>query len=81
MDWTGILISVIISAVAGWLASIIMKTKGGLIRNIIVGILGGFVGSYICGLLGLSAHGMLATILVGVFGACLLIFIINKVFK
>ena len=78
-----ILISVLIGAVSGWLASIIMKTKGGLLRNIIIGVLGGAVGGYLFNLLGLSLNinAYVSTIIVSVIGACLLIFIVNKIFK
>lgn len=76
-----ILISIAIGAVAGWLASLIMRTKGGLIRNIIVGVIGGFVGNWLLGLLGFSFSGYLATIGVSVLGACVLIFIVNLIFK
>ena len=81
MDVVSILITLAIGAVAGWITSFIMNTKGGLIRNIIVGILGGFVGSYLCKLLNISFAGYLGTILVSVVGACLLVFVINKIFK
>ncbi len=81
MDALGIVISLIIGAVSGWLASLIMKTKGGLIRNIIIGILGGFVGSFLCRLIGISFAGYLGTIAISVVGSCILIFVVNKIFK
>ena len=81
MDIVSILISLAIGAVSGWLASIIMNTKGGLIRNIIIGLLGGFVGNFLCGLLNISFAGYVGTILVSVVGACILVFIVNKIFK
>ena len=76
-----LLISVVLGAISGWLASTIMKSKGSLIRDIILGIIGGFVGDLIFELLGISFSGYLGTILVSVVGACLVIFIVNKVFK
>ena len=76
-----LLISIAIGALSRWLAGIIMKSKGGLLRNIIFGIVGGFVGGLIFGLLGISFNGYLGTIIVSVIGACLVIFIFNKVFK
>ena len=77
----GIIISLVIGGIAGWLASLIMHTKGGLIRNIIVGIVGGFIGNWILGLLKVSYSGYLATIGVSVLGACVLLLIINAIFK
>ena len=80
-DLIGLLISLAIGAVSGWLASFIMNTKGGLIRNIIIGILGGFVGGFVFGLLHISFAGYIGTIITSVVGACLLIFVVNKIFK
>ena len=81
-----ILTVVLTGAVAGWLASLIMGTKGGLLRNIIVGIVGGFVGGYLFSLLNISIKLSLGpinvgTIIVSAVGACIVTFIINKLFK
>ena len=76
-----LLISILLGAVSGWLAGIIMKSKGSLLRNIILGVIGGFVGGFIFKLLGISFAGYLGTILVSVVGACLVIFVVNKLFK
>jgi uncharacterized membrane protein YeaQ/YmgE (transglycosylase-associated protein family) len=47
MDITGLLIFLVIGAVAGWLAGTIMKGGGfGLLGNIIIGIVGGVVGGF-----------------------------------
>ena len=58
-----------------------MNTRGGLIRNIILGVVGGFVGGYVFKLLELSINGYVGTIVVSVVGACLVVFIVNKIFK
>jgi len=76
-----ILISILLGAISGWLAGKIMKSEGGLIRSIVLGIVGGFVGELIFELIGISASGYLGTILVSVLGACLVIFIVNKVLR
>ena len=70
----GIIISIIIGAVCGWLASIIMKSKSGLLWYIIMGIVGGFLGSFIFGLLGIGSNNIIGQIIIGVIGTCLLIF-------
>lgn len=75
------IISIIIGAISGWIASKIMKTGSGLLRNIILGVVGGFVGEWLFGLLKISFAGYLGTILVSVVGACLVIFVVNKIFK
>lgn len=76
-----ILISIIIGAISGWLASVIMSSKSGLIRNIILGIFGGFLGSFIFDKLGIAFAGYLGTILVSVVGACIIILVVDKIFK
>ena len=81
-----ILASIVIGAISGWIAGFIMNSKGTLLRNIILGILGGFVGSYLFGLLNIKVNVSLGpiglgTIIVSVVGACLVIFIVNKLFK
>ena len=76
-----LLIAIVLGALSGWLASLIMKSNGSLIRNIVLGIAGGFVGSLLFDLVGLSFGGYLGTIFVSVVGACIVIFIVNKLFK
>ncbi len=76
-----IFISIAIGAIAGWLASLITNSKSGLIKNIILGLVGGFVGKFVCGLLHISFAGYLGTIIVSAIGACIVIFIVNKIFK
>ncbi len=77
----GLLITLLLAALVGWIASMIMKTDGqmGWVANIIAGIVGGFLGTTLLGFIapatptdnGLSIMG----IAVGVAGACLAIFI------
>lgn len=76
-----LLIAIVLGAVSGWLASLIMKSSGSLIKNIILGVVGGFVGSLLFDLVGLSFGGYLGTIFVSVIGACIVIFVVNKLFK
>ena len=86
MSLYDILATVLIGAVAGWLAGLIMNSKGSLLRNIIIGIIGGFVGGYLFSLLKISINLSLGpinfgTIIVSAVGACIVLFIINKLFK
>lgn len=76
MDPIGIVIWLVLGAVAGWLAGIIMKTgSGSVLRNIIVGIVGAFLGGIPFSLLGLSAGGgLIGSIITAVIGAVALLF-------
>lgn len=75
----GLIISLIIGGVVGWLASIIMKTNAqmGWIANVLVGVVGSSLGYWIAGLLGIAPAGILR-FGVAVAGAALLIFILVK---
>jgi len=82
MDPIGIIIFLIIGAIAGWLAGTVMKGGGfGLLGNIIVGVLGAIVGSVVFRILGLAAGGFLGETVMATVGAILLLFIVSKVKK
>ena len=75
----GLIITIIIGGIIGWLASMIMKVDSqmGIIANIIVGIVGSGLGHYLSGVIGLEAYGAIARVAVGVAGAVLLIVILR----
>jgi uncharacterized membrane protein YeaQ/YmgE (transglycosylase-associated protein family) len=76
----GLIMSVIVGGIVGWIASIIMKTNAqmGLIANIIIGIVGSALGWWIAGLLGIAAGGWIVSMAISIAGAVLLIFILGK---
>ena len=57
-----------------------MGLRGGLLRNIVVGILGSALGTFLFGMLGFSAHGLIADLIVSVTGACLFIWLMDRLF-
>ena len=73
----GILITVIIGGIIGWLASIIMKTNAqmGLIANVLVGIVGAAIGNWIAVMLGFAGGGWIMSII----GAILLLAILKAI--
>ena len=75
----GLIVSLLIGALVGWLASTLMKTDAqmGAVSNIAVGIVGAWIGRLIAGLLGLAATSMLGSILISIAGACALIAILK----
>lgn len=81
----GIIITLIIGGVVGWLASVIMKTEAqmGLIANIVVGIVGSCLGFFVTAMLGFAAYGLVARWLVAIGGAVLLIWVLKalNIFK
>jgi uncharacterized membrane protein YeaQ/YmgE (transglycosylase-associated protein family) len=75
------IVAVIIGGVIGWLASLIMKTNAqmGLIANIVVGVVGSLIGHWAAGALGLAAAGTLASWIVALVGAMVLIAILRAI--
>ena len=72
----GILWTLIIGAIAGWLGSQIFKGGSlGLIGNIVVGIVGGFIGYWLLG--GRLGEGVVGEILTGTIGAIVLLAAVN----
>lgn len=78
----GIIWSLIVGGVAGWLAGQFMKGSGyGLLVNILLGLLGGFVGNLVFGLLGLDATNLIGRIICAAVGAVLIIVLARAVRK
>jgi uncharacterized membrane protein YeaQ/YmgE (transglycosylase-associated protein family) len=78
----GLLVALVVGAVAWWLAGQIMKGSGfGLIGDIIIGIIGGFVGSWLWGVLKLPliANFWVSAIVTSTVGAVLLLLVIKLV--
>ena len=63
MEGTGLIMFLIIGAVAGWLAGKLMKGGGfGLVGNIVVGVIGAFIGGYLFSALGIAAGGLIGSL-------------------
>ena len=78
----GLLVSLVVGAIAGWLAGQIVKGGGyGLIGDIIVGIIGGFIGSWLWGVLHLPPIGgfWINAIVTSTAGAVILLFILRLI--
>ena len=79
----GIIATIIIGAIAGWLGSLVYKgTNLSILGNIIVGVVGSFVGNWIFNILGISlGTGWIGAILTGAIGAVVILFLINAFAK
>src|SRR6516225_596841 len=78
----GIIWWIVVGLIAGWAAGKIMKGGGyGVIADILLGIVGGIVGGWVVGLIGLSAGGLIWSILVAILGAVILIWISRLIKK
>jgi uncharacterized membrane protein YeaQ/YmgE (transglycosylase-associated protein family) len=81
MTAQGLIILLVVGAVAGWLAGVIMKGFGfGLIGNIIVGIVGAAIASWLFPYLNIQlGGGIVGAIIAATIGAIILLFIIGLV--
>jgi uncharacterized membrane protein YeaQ/YmgE (transglycosylase-associated protein family) len=81
MTIEGLIILLIVGAIAGWLAGVIMKGYGfGLIGNIAVGIVGAVIGGWLLPRIGLViGGGIIGSIINATIGAVILLFIIGLV--
>lgn len=74
----GLLIALLIGAIAGFLAGQIVKGRGfGLVGNIVVGVLGALVFGFLFGNFNLLSSPMLNEIVGGTLGAVILLFLIG----
>lgn len=80
----GLIITLIVGGIIGWLASIVMRTDAqqGIILNVVVGIVGAFLGSFLGSFFGYGAS--LSTfdpvgLLWAFIGALVLLAIVNLV--
>jgi uncharacterized membrane protein YeaQ/YmgE (transglycosylase-associated protein family) len=77
-----IILFLAIGAVAGWLAGTLMKGGGsGLLSNISIGIIGAFIGGFVFNLLGLSASGLIGSVITATAGAAILLWLISIIKK
>ena len=81
MDVQGIIIWIIVGAIAGWLAGMVVKGGGfGLIGDIVVGIVGAVIAGWLLPQLGIViGSGFVAAIIDAFIGAVILLVIIKLV--
>ena len=81
MEAHGIIVWLVIGAIAGWLAGLLVKGGGyGLIGDIVVGIVGAFIGGWLAGALGISiGSGFVASIVTAIIGAVILFVIVRAI--
>ena len=75
-----LLVGVLVGALAGHIANRFMGTQTSTGRNIVLGILGSFVGEILFGLIGIHATGSISSFVISVLGACVCIWVDNRLF-
>jgi uncharacterized membrane protein YeaQ/YmgE (transglycosylase-associated protein family) len=83
MTATGLIILLIIGAIAGWLAGVIVRGFGfGLLGNIVVGIIGALLAGWLLPALGVSfslGNPIVTSIVYALIGAVVLLVIIGLI--
>ncbi len=78
----GLIVFILVGALAGFLAGKVMTGHGlGLIWDIVVGILGAFVGGWLAGLAGIAVSNIVIEVVVAFIGACILLFLFRMAFR
>jgi uncharacterized membrane protein YeaQ/YmgE (transglycosylase-associated protein family) len=76
----GLIASLFIGALAGWLAGKITQGRGfGALGNILIGIVGAGVGGFLFGLLGITTYNLVGTILMATVGAIVLLYVVGLI--
>ena len=76
----GILLSILIGLLAGYLGSIIFQGKGkGLLLNLIIGIVGGFIGGFLFSWIGIGGSSLLWQLVSATVGAIVLLWIVSLI--
>ena len=78
----GIIMTLIIGGIAGFLAGKVLSGGGyGILVDIILGLLGGWLGGWIFGMLGIQTGGMIGSLITAFVGACILVGITRLIKK
>jgi uncharacterized membrane protein YeaQ/YmgE (transglycosylase-associated protein family) len=76
-----LILFLIVGGIAGWLAGKLMSGHGyGVIVDVILGILGGLIGGWLVStFLGIQTTGLIASFIVALIGACILVAIVHLI--
>lgn len=77
MSGVGLIGTIIIGILAGWIAERVMNRNHGILVNLIVGLVGAFIGSFLLGMLGVGYSGILPSLGASVLGAIVLLFLLG----
>jgi uncharacterized membrane protein YeaQ/YmgE (transglycosylase-associated protein family) len=79
---SGLIWTVVIGLIAGWLAGKVMKGRGyGVLMDIVLGIVGGVIGRFVFGMVGLASWNVIGSIIVSFVGALILIWLVRQLKK
>lgn len=68
----------LIGLISGWLAGMISRGGGfGIWGDLVTGVIGSFIGGYLINLMGISAYGIIGSIISSTVGAIVLLWVIR----
>ena len=80
MAGVGLIMTVIIGGLAGWIASRVMAARQGLLANVLFGIIGALIANGLLQLIfGRTWAGLLGQLVVAIAGACLVLWVWQKI--
>ena len=82
MTMEGLIVTLVIGAIAGWLATRVLKSTGfGLIGDIIVGVIGSYIGTWLWDVLRLPTVGgfWISAIVTSTVGAIVLLVLLRLI--
>jgi len=76
-----LILFLVVGGIAGWLAGRIMSGHGyGPLVDVILGVVGGLLGGWIVSaLLGIQTTGLIASFVISLIGACILVAIVHLI--
>ncbi len=78
----GIIWTLLVGALAGWLAAKLMGVnEGNWVKNIILGLAGSLLGSLVAWIIGLTATNIIGSCLIAVAGSCLVVYLYKRFAK
>lgn len=78
MTGVGVILTIVIGILAGWIASRTMGRRHGLIANLIVGLVGSWIGAILVSAFNLAPQpGFVSSLVVSTIGAIVLLYLLG----
>ncbi len=75
----GVLMSIFVGFLAGFIAEKVTKSDHGIFKNILVGIVGGLVGAFLADALGVHVRGFWGVLIASSIGAIMVLWLVRAI--
>ncbi len=79
MHGLGLIGSIIVGILAGWIAERVMNRNHGILTNLVVGLVGALIGGFLANAMGFAWNGWIGSTIVAAIGAVILLFLLGLV--